>query len=96
MIKELKDNFIKNGYSVVLVPKFKRFGKKVEGYICQDTLEIYIEKNLPLEERVITLLHELIHDIHEDWSEEKVENEARKIYQNLSDRDLGFLEFLVS
>lgn len=96
MVQKLKENFIENGYTIVLVPCFKKYGRRLKGYICQDTLEIYIDKNLSCEEKIVTLIHELLHDIYEDWSERKIEKESFKIFQRLSERDLGFLQFLVS
>lgn len=100
MFNKLKETLVKGGYRVVLtdygVPKGKRAKQRLaKGYIEPDSLKIYINKNLGLNDRVITLVHELLHEIFPAWGERRVEREAGKTFNRLNIDQLGFLQFFV-
>ena len=99
---KLKTTLINSGYDVVLTSKLKppkdirglRF-RSVKGYIVPDSLKIYISKALSVNDRVITLIHELLHEIYPAWTESKVERESKSIFQSLTVPQLGFLQFFI-
>lgn len=68
----------------------------INGLIIPDRNEIVINKSLSLKERVLTLVHELIHLANPKLTEKQTEASAQNLYAKLSDRSLGFLEFAVS
>lgn len=73
-----------------------RTAVQIKGLIAPDQNTIYINEELSLEERVKTVLHEMIHLSDSDLSEEQTEELALDIYQGLGDDELGYLEFLVA
>lgn len=81
-----------SGFSSVLCQE----DKNIKGLVLPDRNEIIINKKLLLKERVLTLIHELIHILLPRLSETKTEKEAKKLYSEFSDSDLGFFEFAVS
>lgn len=54
---------------------------KLKGYWCPDINTIFVDKdNCESEEDFrITIAHELLHAIHENWAEEKVEQKAKEV-----------------
>jgi len=100
MFNKLKEALVGEGYRVVLtdygIPKSKLVKQRLaKGYIEPDSLKIYINKNLGLNDRVITLIHELLHEIFPIWKEGRVEKEAKKTFNHLNIDQLGFLQFFV-
>lgn len=77
-------------------PTHCREKNSINGLVIPDRNEIIINKNLDLKERVLTLIHELIHLANPRFNEKQTENSAQTLYTKLSDRNLGFLEFAVS
>lgn len=69
---------------------------QIKGLIVPDHNTIYINRSLPVDERVKTALHELIHLHSPELNETQTEREALRLYREANDRDLGYLEFLVS
>ncbi len=69
--------------------------RSVKGYIVPDSLKIYINKSLPVNDRVITLIHELLHELYPTQTEASVEREAKRIFQTLKVPQLGFLQFFI-
>lgn len=68
----------------------------IKGLIVPDRNVIMINRDLSVDERVVTAIHELIHLHSPELSEEVTEQEAQRLFGELSQRDLGYLEFLVS
>ena len=68
----------------------------IKGLIVPDENTIMINRDLDTKERVVTALHELIHLHSPELSESATERQALRMYKTLSDKDLGFVEFLVS
>lgn len=92
---------IEQGYEVRLTSDFSGaidFGRfraargQVKGFIFPDDLVILINKHLPLEERVVTLIHELLHELFPKWGEIKIEATTQTVYQKLSRGEHQVLE----
>ncbi len=102
IFNKLKKTLIESGYDVILMrankwPKSDVFHKRrgIKGYILPDELKIYINQNIGINDRVITLIHELLHELFPTWTETRVEAAAKKIFKNLNIAQLGFLQFFV-
>jgi len=100
IFNKLKTTLLRSGYEVILVTKLmpkKAVGRSrgVKGYIVPDELKIYISKAIGINDRVITLIHELLHEIYPQWSEVKVEQECKRIFRGLKVSQLGWLQFFV-
>lgn len=98
---KIKDTLLHSGYEVILSNKmtadkgeYVRF-REAKGYIAPDELRIYINKSIGINDRVITLVHELLHEIFPLWQEKRVEKESKQIFKNLTVPELGFLQFFV-
>ena len=98
---KLKDTLLSSGYEVILTRSkdwsnaISGYHRGIKGYIAPDELKIYVSQSIGINDRVITLIHELLHEIWPSWSETKVESNAKKIFQSLSVAQLGFLQFFV-
>jgi len=68
---------------------------RMKGQIKPDKNEIYINKNLPVNERIQTFLHEVIHLYDESLSEDETEEATLQLFAKLSDAELGYIEFLL-
>lgn len=108
--KNLRRAFEKSDFEVIIVgPKKlvslaeKESARKrtdvnagILGLILPDESQIAINKSLPLEDRVKTLLHELVHLYNPKFTEKQTELTALDIFDDLSEEELGYLEFLTS
>ncbi|MDD5605971.1 MAG: hypothetical protein PHR51_01450 [Patescibacteria group bacterium] len=101
IFEKIKDALLHSGYEVVLSAKmvvakgeYVRF-REAKGYIAPDELRIYINKNIGINDRVITLVHELLHELYPSWRELRVENQSKQIFKHLTVSQLGFLQFFV-
>jgi len=99
---KLKHILLYSGYEVILtgVPQSgsnKRGAKHraAKGYIVPDELKIYINRQIGVNDRVITLVHELMHEIYPTWREARVERESKKVFRGLTVPQLGFFQFFV-
>ena len=100
MFNKLKRVLLESGYKVILTSNVSRSNKKgsargIKGYIVPDDLKIYINKNIGVNDRVVTLVHELLHEIYPVWAENKVNQSAKRIFQTLTVPQLGFLQFFI-
>lgn len=105
LAKRVIEALIEQGYEVRLTSDFSGaidFGRfraargQVKGFIFPDDLVILINKNLPLEERIITLIHELLHELFPKWGEVKVESTTQSVYRSLSAQQKQVLEGFIS
>lgn len=101
---QIKEALMNLGYDVVLTDhclevdgsrRRRQLNKTIKGYIAPDEDVIYINRKLGLNDRVVTLIHELMHELKPRWSEHSVENEAKKLFHRLNIEQLGFLQFFV-
>ncbi|MFH0912129.1 MAG: hypothetical protein V1807_00500 [Patescibacteria group bacterium] len=100
IFNKLKRVLLESGYRVILTSnvsqsKAKGFARGVKGYIVPDDLKIFINKDIGVNDRVVTLVHELLHEIYPTWAEVKVNRSAKKIFQTLTVPQLGFLQFFI-
>lgn len=72
-----------------------RASVKIKGLILPDENRILINQELGLEERVKTVLHELIHLQAPEMSEAATEAATLALYRDLTTEQLGRFEFLV-
>ena len=84
--------FSDSGFAISLVAGSAR----MKGQIKPDQNEIYINKNLPADERIQTFLHEVIHLFDDSLNEKQTEQATLDLFATLSDAELGYIEFLVS
>lgn len=68
----------------------------IMGLIMPDEAIIGIAKDMPVEDRAITLLHELIHLYDEEMDETEVESLTQELEQSIDGSQFGFLQFLAS
>lgn len=100
MFSKLKKVLLHSGYQVILTGNISKHEPKamacgVKGYILPDSLKIFVNKSFGINDRVITLIHELLHDIYADKSEYQVDRLSKKIFSSLNVSQLGFLQFFV-
>jgi hypothetical protein len=106
---QLKRAFLSSGYEIslsqgraierraldgVYFPKRHELGA-IMGLLAPDEYKIYINRSLSLEDRAVTLLHELIHLKDETLPEQTVEDLGISLWSTMTDSQRGFLEFLV-
>ncbi|MSU76109.1 hypothetical protein EXS54_01390 [Patescibacteria group bacterium] len=98
MIANVFQGVFDTGYDIEFRNRLPRFGTthQANGYIDPATDRIIIRRDAAIDQRAITLLHEIVHEIYPDWSEADVEATAQYTYQNLSDEDRGIVNFLAT
>lgn len=99
---QLKETLINSGYQVVLTKKISPRGhqashkfREAKGFIVPDQLKIYINRSISINDRVVTLIHELMHEISPSWQEATVESACKQSFRKLTVSQLGFLQFFV-
>lgn len=92
IIKIISDN----EYEIKFIRDFRRFqGIKVKGFIEPDNDTILICRNLSQEEKIITIIHEFLHEIEPRWQEAKVEKYSNQLFQKLTPPEKLFFENLL-
>jgi len=104
----IKNALYKEGFHILVcsdsqVKQLSGFSKKycrdknsIKGLVLPDKNEIVINKSLSVKERVLTLIHELIHLANPKLSEKQTEHQTQALYRRLTKNNLGYLEFAVS
>ncbi len=102
VFRKLRETLLRSGYEVVLTKKLGQANsitplrfRRTKGYIAPDQLRIYINQNIGVNDRVITLVHELLHEVYPEWTELKVERTSKNVFRDLTVPQLGFLQFFV-
>lgn len=100
MFKKLKNILVNSGYQVILTGDFSRhksggLARATKGYILPDDMKIFINKHIDINDRVVTLIHELLHEVNPIWEEPKVDRKSKSIFKQLTVSQLGFLQFFV-
>ena len=100
MFDKLKNVLISSGYRVILTKKIEKDShsglcRGIKGYILPDQLKIFINKSFGVNDRVVTLIHELLHEIHPSKTENQVDRLSKTIFNNLNVSQLGFLQFFI-
>lgn len=65
------------------------------GYLKAEVPEIKIAVKLGVDERIVTLLHELYHFNYPDMDEDTVEKESKTMFLGLNPKQKSYLEFIV-
>jgi hypothetical protein len=102
LFNTLKKVLINSGYQVVLTTKMAPRGhlhsskfRETKGFIVPDQLKIYINRRISVNDRVVTLVHELLHEVYPTWQESTVERRCKQIFRDLTVSQLGFFQFFV-
>jgi O-phosphoseryl-tRNA(Cys) synthetase len=99
IFRHLKKTLLNSGYRVILTDRFARrhggLARGSKGYILPDDLTIFINKTIGVNDRVVTLVHELLHEIYPEWQEQRVDRASKRIFNHLTVPQLGFLQFFV-
>ena len=102
LFRKLKTTLLYSGYEVILTsvpqaratkPGIRR--RAAKGYIVPDELKIFINRQIGVNDRVITLIHELMHELFPNWQEPRVERESKLVFRHLTVPRLGFFQFFV-
>ena len=100
MVGRIKKTLLNSGYEVVLSEHLKGCGRGnypyVKGMLLPESNQILIKKSLSVDEKVMTLIHEILHEIFPDWLEDKIESATRIVFELLDPKQYGFFEFWVS
>ncbi len=97
-------NLLENGFEIRQTRDFSgaidfgRFSEArglVKGYVFPDDLVILINKDQSPKEKLITLIHETLHDLFPRFSEPKIEKTALSVYRALSDENRSILTSLL-
>ena len=95
MVAQIFQGLYETGYDITFRDRLPRFqGCSINGYIDPASDQIIIRRNLPADERAVTLLHEIVHECYPEWSEADVEACALYTYENLTDQDKAIVHFL--
>ncbi|MBN2585588.1 hypothetical protein JXA59_02985 [Patescibacteria group bacterium] len=99
IFSRLKKILLDSGYQVILTDRFIRrkggLARGSKGYILPDDLKIFINKTIGVNDRVVTLIHELLHEAYPGWQEQQVDRTSKRIFNRLTVPQLGFLQFFV-
>ena len=100
MIRRVKKTLLNSGYEVILTDNLRGCGRGnypyVKGMLLPESDQILIKKSLDIDERIITLIHEILHEMFPLWMEEKIESASRVLFELLDQKNYGFFEFWVS
>lgn len=95
MINKIKKLIIDGEINIKYVRYFRGFkGMPIKGFFNPENDTILINENLSPTDRITTIIHEFLHEIHPEWSENKVESTCIKLYQSLSRKDYDFFNQL--
>ena len=107
---QLKKAFVDSGYEIRFFARHdlerlaldspadvkRHLDSDIMGLIMPDENIIGLANDLTEEERVATLLHELIHLVREDLPEDEVEHLTLELENSLTPSQFGFFQFVVS
>jgi hypothetical protein len=97
MIVKIKQKILEGDYEIKFVSHFRGFKDvPIKGLFLPETDTILINKTLSQEEKIITIIHEYLHEIYPEWSENKIERHCLKLYRELNKKDRIFFENIIS
>jgi hypothetical protein len=97
MIADVYQGVFDTAYDIAFRDRLPRFGYgPTKGYLDPVNDRIIIRRDLALEERAVTLLHEIVHECYPEWREADVEACARYTYDNLARPDQAIVHFLAT
>ncbi len=91
MINKIKKLILDGIISIKFVRYFRGFkGMPIKGFFNPETDTVLINKNLSKNEKITTIIHEFLHEIHPEWSENKVEKTSIRLFRDLNQKDYDF------
>lgn len=98
MVAQIYQGVFDTTYDIAFRDRLPRFTCRtpIKGYLDPLNDRIIIRRNLPIEERALTLLHEVVHECYPEWSEADVEACAVYTYETLSSQDQAIVNFLAT
>lgn len=81
---------LKIGGHTVKVSHHNHTFNNTDGSWCSEDNEICIKKSLPMSQKEVTLIHEILHSINNSMDEVKIEFLAQTLYQVIIDNKLVF------
>ena len=98
MVAQIYQGVFDTTYDIAFRDRLPRFHRRflTSGYLDPLNDRIVIRRNLPIQERALTLLHEVVHECYPEWSEADVEACAIYTYERLSDQDKTIVNFLAT
>jgi len=95
MINKIKKLIIDGDINIKFVRYFRGFkGIPIKGFFNPETDTILINQNLTKKEKITTIIHEFLHELYPEWSENKVEKTCIKLYKDLNKKDYEFFASL--
>jgi len=95
MINKIKKLIIDGDISIKYVKHFRGFkGIPIKGFYDPENDIILINDSLTPKEKIITIIHEYLHDIYPEWTESKVETTCLNLYKQLNEQDHLFFRQL--
>jgi hypothetical protein len=96
LINKIKNLIIEGNYEIKFVKTFRGFGNTpIKGFIMPENDTILINKNLDDREKIITIIHEFLHEIEPNWPEHKVERQCLTLFRQLSPLDQKFFQKII-
>ncbi len=98
MVAHIYQGVFDTTYDIAFRDRLPRFTGRtpIKGYLDPLNDRIIIRRNLPIEERALTLLHEVVHECYPEWGEADVEACAVYTYETLSEQDQTIVNFLAT
>ncbi len=107
---QLKKTLLDSGYEIRVFPQHtverlaldapaevkRHLDSNIKGLTMPDENMIVLAEEQSVEERAVTLLHEMIHLFDDQIDEEVVEEMTLDMEQALNPNQIGFLQFLVA
>lgn len=91
MINKIKKIIIDGEINIKFVRNFRGFkGIPIKGFFNPENDTILINQNLSQSEKITTIIHEFLHELHPEWNENKVESSSIKLYNSLNQQDYDF------
>lgn len=99
MVQKLKKILRDSVYEIEVTNRMTGCGRGcspfLRGMLLPDQNRILIKRDISLDERTRTLIHELLHEAQPGWVEDLIETATNKIYDNLSEKEKGYFMFFV-
>lgn len=98
MVAQIYQGVFDTTYDIAFRDRLPRFHTlyQTKGYLDPLNDRIVIRRAMPIQERALTLLHEVVHECYPEWSEADVEACAVYTYERLSDQDQAIVNFLAT
>lgn len=96
MIIKIKQLILGGEYEIKFVKTFRGFKNlPIKGFIVPESDTILINQNMADDEKIVTIIHEFIHELEPTWSEAKVEKKCQELFDKLNRTDRHFFKQLL-